>query len=73
MKKYWKPAMILLFAIILFLMTIDGVMHLEKLNFLVEPYFLLCLLSVILLIISLIHLVVYFIYDIIFYIKKNKS
>lgn len=69
MKKYF---VIFLIGMLLFSLTIKGVMKLEKLNFFAEPYFIICFLGLILMIISLVALLILCIVNLIFYLTNNK-
>lgn len=69
MKKYF---VIFIIGILLFSLTINEVMKLEKLNFFVEPYFIICFIGLTLMFISFLALLILCIANLIRYLTKNK-
>ncbi|MBP1042901.1 hypothetical protein I6N95_17940 [Vagococcus sp. BWB3-3] len=57
MKKYVSPLILFILGSVLYLLTIKGVMGIEKLNFLIAPYFIFWMLSLLLLCIASIWLI----------------
>lgn len=71
MNRYKKPLIYLFLGIIIFLLSFNGVMQIEKLNFLIEPYFLLFISSLLLIFISIPWLIFLLLKDLINKIKSK--
>lgn len=71
MNRYKKPLIYLFLGIITFLLSFNGVMQIEKLNFLIEPYFLLFISSLLLIFISIPWLIFLLLKDLINKIKSK--